>query len=131
MRTSKLLLFFTAAILVAVLAAPILARLGKATEVARWSAQTPLYDVKRPIWLSIERSVAYADVFSWYPSCSLSITDGGYMYLREFDVPSTDFKSYLAHCQATWQTNGAELVTPDAERYFIPGQLIRGRIGLD
>ena len=71
------------------------------------------------------------DIFSLYPSYRLFITDGGYAYVRDFDVSSTDFKSYLSHCQVAWQTNGAEFITPDAERFFIPDQIIRGRIGVD
>ena len=118
-------------VLVVLLATPFLARFGKTTEVARWTSPTPLYGLKRPIWLSIQRDVAYVDIFSQYPSYRLFITDGGYAYVRDFDVSSTDFKSYLSHCQVVWQTNGAEFITPDAERYFIADQIIRGRIGSD
>jgi hypothetical protein len=131
MRTPKLFLVFVATVLAALLVAPLLARLSKTTEVARWSSPTPLYGIKRPIWLSIQRDVAVVDIFSLYPSYRLFITDGGYAYVREFNVPSTDFKRYLAHCQVAWLTNGAEFITPDAETYFIPDQIIRGRIGLD
>ena len=131
MRTPKLLPIFAATGLVVLLITPLLARLDKTTEVARWTSPTPLYGLKRPIWLSIRRDVAYLDIFSWYPSYRLFVTDGGYAYARDFDVPSTDYKSYLSRCQVAWQTNGAEFVTPDAERYFIPDQLIRGRIGSD
>ena len=131
MRTLKRLLVFVAVTLVAVLVAPVLARFDKVTEVARWSSPTPLYGIKRPISLSIERAVAYADIFSWYPSYSLIITDGGYAYVRDFYVPSTDFKSYLGRCQVIWQTNAVVFVTPDAERYFIPEQVLRAQIGPD
>jgi hypothetical protein len=131
MRTSKLLLLFVGAILVLLLATPLLARCSKTTEVARWTSPTSLYGIKRPIYLSIQRYVAYLDIFSQYPSYRLFITDGGYAYARDFDVPSTDFKSYLARCHVDWQTNGAEFITPDAERYFISDQIIRGRIGPD
>jgi hypothetical protein len=131
MRAPKLLLVFVATVLVVLLLTPFLARFGKTTEVGRWTAPTLLYGLNRPIWLSIQRDVAYEDIFSLYPSYRLFITDGGYAYARDFDVSSTDFKSYLLHCQVAWQTNGVEFITPDAERYFIPDQLIVGRIGSD
>jgi hypothetical protein len=130
MRTLKLLLVVTT-VLVALLITPILARLGKPTEVARWTSPTPLYGVKIPIWLIIDREVAYVDVFSLYPCYRLYITDGGYAYERDFDVPSKDFKSYFAHCQVIWQTNGVDFITPDSETNFIPDQLIRRQIGSD
>lgn len=131
MRTLKRLLIFVAVVLVVLFVSPIVARWGKTVEVARWTSPTPLYGMKRPIWLSIQRDAAYVDIFSQYPSYRLFITDGGYAYVRDFDVPSTDFKSYLSRCQVAWQTNGAEFITPDAERYFIPDQIINGRIGSD
>ena len=131
MRTPKLLLIFASTVFVVLLITPLLARLDNTTEVARWTSPTPLYGLKRPIWLSIQRDVAYVDIFSLYPSYRLFITDGGYAYVRDFDVPSTDFKSYLSRCQVAWQTNGADFITPDADRYFITDQLIRGRIGSD
>jgi hypothetical protein len=65
---------------------PLLARVGKTTEVARWTSLTPLYGLKRPIWVSIERDIAYVDIFSFYPSYRLFITDGGYAYERDFDI---------------------------------------------
>jgi hypothetical protein len=115
-----------------ILLIPFLARVGTTTEVARWTSATPLYGVKRPIWLSIQRDVAYVDVLSWYPSYRLLITDDGYYaYVREFDVPSADFKSYLAVCHVTWKSDGVEFLAPDAEKYFIPSQAILARIGSD
>ena len=130
MRILKLLLVFVTTVLVA-LFTPILARVGNPTEVARWTSPMPLYGVKSPFWLSIDREVAYVDVFSLYPNYRLYITDGGYAYERDFDVPNNDFKSYFARCQVVWQTNGVDFITPDSETYFIPEQLIRNQIGSD
>lgn len=129
MRTQKLLLIALIPVALVLLITPFIARCGTTKEVARWSSTNAVYGLKRPIWLSIQRDVAYVDVFSWYPSYRLFITDGGYAYARDFDVPSTDYKSYLAHCQVAWRTNGAEFITPDADRYFIPDQLILRQIG--
>ena len=131
MRTRHALLLALVLVAMILLIAPILARYGTTTEVARWASTNSIYGVKRPIWLSIQRDVAYVDILSWYPDYRLFITDGGYAYVREFHVPNTDFKSYLAHCQVTWKPDGAELLTPDEERLFIPGKLILSRIGSD
>jgi len=125
MRPLKRLLIFVAAVLVFLLTAPVLARVGKTTEVARWTSPTMLYGLKHPIWLEIERNVAYLDILSLYPSYRFFITDGGYAYGGDFDIPSTDFKSYLSRCQVVWQTNGVELTNPEAAKYFIPDQIIR------
>src|SRR5436309_4065369 len=59
--------------------------------------------------------ISYADIFSLYPSYRLFITDGGYAYVRDFDVPSTDQKSYLNGCRITWKTDGAELLSRSEE----------------
>ncbi len=129
MRPIKLLLIALVPVALVLLITPFLARWGTTKEVARWSSTNAVYGLKRPIWLSIQRDVAYVDVFSLYPSYRLFITDGGYAYVRDFDVPSTDYRSYLARCQVAWQTNGAEFITPDADRYFIPDQIILRQIG--
>jgi hypothetical protein len=129
MRTPRLLLIFVISVLVVLLITPLLARVDKTTEAARWTSPTPLYGLKHPIWLGIERNVAYVDIFSLYPSYQLFITDGGYYYGGDFDIPSTDFKSYLSRCQVAWQTNGVEFIKPDAARYFIPDQIIREVFG--
>src|SRR5436309_13340133 len=60
--------------------------------------------------------ISYADIFSLYPSYRLFITDGGYAYVRDFDVPSTDPKSYLNGCRITWKPDGAELLSRSEER---------------
>jgi hypothetical protein len=81
--------------------------------------------------LSVQKDVAFVDIFSLYPSYRLFITDGGYAYVRDFDIPSTDPKSYLAGCQVIWKLDGAELLTPDGETLFIPRKLILDRFGSD
>jgi hypothetical protein len=129
MRTGKLLLLVFVPVVLVLLLTPFLARWDTTKEVARWSSTNAVYGIKRPIWLGIHRNVAYVDIFSSYPSYSLFVTDGGYGYLRTFDIPSTDFKSYLARCQVNWKPDGAELLTPDGERLFIPGQSILRQIG--
>ena len=131
MRTWKLLLLVFAPLVLVLLLTPFFASWGTTKEVARWSSTNAVYGVKRPIWLSIYRNVAYVDISSGSPSYSLFVTDGSYGYLRKFDIPSTDFKSYLALCQVTWKPDGVELLTPDGERLFIPGQSILRRIGPD
>jgi hypothetical protein len=131
MRTWTLLLLAVALAVALLLIVPFLARFGTTKEVARWSAPSALYGVKRPIWLSIQRDIAYMDIFSLYPSYRLFVTDGGYAYVRDFDVPSTDPKSYLSGCRVTWKPDGAELLSPDGDALFIPGHLILCRIGAD
>jgi hypothetical protein len=131
MRTRHVILRALVLVALILLISPFLARYGTTTEVARWASTNAVYGVKHPVWLSIQRDVAYLDIFSWYPGYRLFITDGGYAYVRAFDVPSTDFRSYLARCQVTWKPDGAELLTRDGERLFIPGQLILGQIGPD
>jgi hypothetical protein len=131
MCNRKLLLLALVPVALVLLITPFLARWGTTKEVARWPATNAVYGVKRPIWLSIQRDVAYVDIFSLYPSYRLFVTDGGYAYVREFDISTTDFKSYLARCQVTWKPDGTELLTPDGERLFIPSKRILGQIGPD
>jgi hypothetical protein len=131
MRTRNILLLAAVPVAAVLLITPVIARLGTSNEVARWPSTNAVYGVKRPIWLSIQRDVAYVDVLSWYPTYRLFITDGGYAYVREFDIPSTDPNKYLAGCKVAWQPEGPELLTPDGEKLFIPAQLVRGRIGSD
>jgi hypothetical protein len=131
MRSRILSLLAVALVVVLILIAPFLARFGTTKEVARWAAPSALYGVKRPIWLSIQRDIAYVDIFSLYPSYRLFVTDGGCAYVRDFDVPSTDPKSYLSGYRVTWKPDGAELLSPDGDTLFIPGHLILGRIGPD
>jgi hypothetical protein len=129
MRTRSLLLLAAVAVVAVLLATPVFARWGTSRELARWPSTNAVYGVKRPIWLSIQRDVSYLDVLSWYPTYRFFITDGGYAYVREFDIPGTGPKKYLAGCKVAWQPEGVELLTPDGEKIFIPGQLILGRIG--
>ena len=99
--------------------------------VAKWAAPGALYGVKRPIWLSIEKAVAHVDIFSLNSSYRLLVTDGGYAYMREFDVPSDDPTRYLGGCRVTWKPDGVEFLSPDGDSLFIPGHLILARIGSD
>jgi hypothetical protein len=114
-----------------VLSSPMWGRFGSSTEVARWSSTNAVYGLKHPISLRIYRNVATVDVFSQYATYKLVITDGDYQYVRDFDVPSADWKSYLNGCTVTWEPKHVELCTPDDERLIIPGKIILERIGPD
>ncbi|MGA2137575.1 MAG: hypothetical protein ABSH14_01815 [Verrucomicrobiia bacterium] len=132
MRTRTLLLLGIALVVMLLLIAPFLARWGTTREVVRWSSANAVFGFKHPLHLSIQRDVAYVDIFSLYPRYRLFITgDGYYAYVRDFDVPSTDPKRYLNSCQVAWTAEGAELLTPDGERLFIPSQLILAMAGPD
>lgn len=129
MRTRHALLLALVLVAIILLITPFLARYGTTKEVARWDSTNAVYGVKRPVWLSIQRDVAYVDILSWYPSYRMFITDGGYAYVREFDIPTTDYKNFLARCQVTWKPDGAEFLTANGERIFIPSELILRQIG--
>lgn len=111
------------------LAAPVISRIGSQQTIRTWSSTPGALGVSRPLTLSFERHVAYVDVLGGYPTYRLLITDGGYGYVHEFQIPSADSKAFVQSCRVTWDTNRVEFIMPGGETLTFPAQVVIQQTG--
>jgi hypothetical protein len=128
---SKLLRLLRYGILIGLflLVTPIISRIGSQETMRTWSSTPGALGVSRPLTLSFERHVAYVDVLSGYPTYRLFITDGGYGYFHDFQIPSADAKAFVQGCRVVWDTNRVEFIMPGGETLMFPAQVVIQQIG--
>jgi hypothetical protein len=70
-------------------------------------------------------------VFSDYRADGVSTPNSAVEEMNPLSLPFGRDSNYFPRkaCEVSWKPDGAELVTPDGEKLFIPGKLILGRIG--
>jgi hypothetical protein len=111
------------------LAAPVISRIGSKQTMRTWSSAPGALGVSRPLTLSFERHVADVDVLGGYPTYRLLITDGGYGYVHDFQIPSADAKRFVQGCRVVWDTNKVEFIMPDGETLTFPAQVVTRQTG--
>ena len=94
-----------------------------------WSSTPGALGVNRPLTLSFEKHVAYVDVLGGYPTYRLLITDGGYGYVHDFQIPSADSKAFVQDCRVAWDTNRVEFIMPGGETLTFPAQVVIQQTG--
>lgn len=131
MMRSKLLRLLPCGILTGLLllAAPVISRIGSHQTMRTWSSTPGALGLRRPLTLSFERHVAYVDVLGGYPTYRLLITDGGYAYVHDFQIPSADPKAFVQGCRVAWNTNSVEFILPGGETLTFPAQVMRQQTG--
>jgi hypothetical protein len=130
MRSKLLrLLPFGILTLLLLLVAPVVARIGSMQTMRSWSSAPGALGLSRPLTLSFQRYVAYVDVLSLYPMYRLLITDGGYGYVHEFQIPTADSKTFVQSCRVTWDTNRVEFIMPGGETLTFPAQVVTQQTG--
>jgi len=111
------------------LAAPLVARIGSMQTLRTWSSTPGALGLSRPLTLSLQSQVAYVDVLALYSTERLLITDGGYAYVHEFEIPSADTKAFVQGCRVTWDTNKVEFIMPGGETLTFPAQVVIQQTG--
>ncbi len=111
------------------LAAPVISRIGSQQTMRTWSSTPGALGVSRPLTLSFERHVAYVDVLGGYPTYRLLITDGGYGYVHDFQIPSADPQAFVQGCRVAWDTNRVEFIMPGGETLTFPAQAVIQQTG--
>lgn len=111
------------------LAAPVISRIGSQQTMRKWNSTPGALGVSRPLTLSFEKYVACVDVLGGYPSYRLLITDGGYCYVHNFQIPSTDPKAFVQGCRVAWDTNRVEFIMPGGETLTFPAQAVIQQTG--
>ena len=131
MMRPKLLRLLPYGILTVVLlfVAPLVARIGLMQTLRTWSSTPGAVGLSRPLTLSFQRYVAYVDVLALYPTYRLLISDGGYAYVHEFQIPSADSKAFVQSCEVTWDTNRVEFIMPGGETLTFPAQVVIQQTG--
>ena len=109
--------------------APLVARIGLMQTLRTWSSTPGALGLTRPLTLSFQRYVAYVDVLALYPTYRLLISDGGYAYVHEFQIPSADSKAFVQSCGVTWDTNRVEFIMPGGETLTFPAQVVIQQTG--
>jgi len=94
-----------------------------------WSSTPSTLGLSRPLTLSCQRYVAYVDVLTLYPTYRLLITDGGYGYVHEFQIPSADAKTFVQGCRVMWDTNSVDFIMPGGETLRFPAQVVIQQTG--
>ena len=94
-----------------------------------WISTPGALGLSRPLTLSCKRYVAYVDVVALYPTYRLFITDGGYAYVHEFQIPSADAKTFVQGCRVTWDTNRVDFIMPGGETLTFPAQVVIQQTG--
>jgi len=69
------------------------------------------------------------DVFGGYPKYRLFITDGGYSYVHDFQIPSANPKEFVQGCRVEWDTNRVDFIMPSGETLTFPAQVVIQQIG--
>jgi hypothetical protein len=111
-------------------ASPILARIGSWSQLASWSPPSgTAFGLPHPISLRIEEYVAYIDVLRLYPQHRIIVTDGGYAYIHEFEIPSTSPHKYALDCQVTWLSDAVEVQMRSGEKLVIPSTTLIQQMG--
>lgn len=123
------LLPFGVLVILMLLLVPVIARVGSTQTLRTWTSTAGDLGVSRPLTLSFQRHVAYVDVLGGYPTYRLLITDGGYGYVHEFQIPSADAKTFAQSCRVTWDTNRVDFVMPGGETLTFPAQVVVQQIG--
>ena len=109
--------------------APIVARIGSMRTLKTWNSTPGALGLSRSLSLSFQEYVAYVDVLAWYPTYRLLITDGGYSYVHEFQIPSADSKAFVQGCRVEWDTNRVEFIMPGGETLTFPAQVVIQQTG--
>ena len=108
----RILLWFGLALAMALLS-PMLAHIGSWKEVRRWNApQQSSFGHDRPIHFSVEQTHSYFDPLGLYSNERLVVSDGGYSYILNFDVPAHPSKPWIDNCQVNWTTDGVTFSSP-------------------
>jgi hypothetical protein len=94
-----------------------------------WSSTPGALGLSRPLTLSLQRYVAYVDVLALYPTYRLLITDGGYGYVHQFQIPSADSKAFVQGCRVTWDANKVDFIMPGGETLTFPAQVVTQQTG--
>jgi hypothetical protein len=128
---SKLLCLLLSGVLaiLLLLLAPVIARIGAMQTLRMWGSTPGALGLGRPLTLSFQRYVAYVDVLAWYPTYRLLITDGGYAYVHEFQIPSADSKAFAQGSRVTWDTNKVEFTMPGGETLIFPAKVVTQQVG--
>jgi hypothetical protein len=128
---SKLLCLLPAGVLalLLLLLAPVIARIGSMQTLRTWSSTPGALGLTRPVTLSFQRHVAYVDVLAWYPTYRLLITDGGYGYVHDFQIPSADSKAFAQGSRVSWDTNKVEFTMPAGETLTFPANVVTQQVG--
>jgi hypothetical protein len=111
------------------LAAPVVARIGSMQTLRTWNSTPGALGISRPLTFSFQRYVAYVDVLALYPTYRLLITDGGYAYVHEFQIPSADSNAFVQGCRVMWETNRVEFIMSGGETLTFPAQVVIHQTG--
>ena len=111
------------------MSAPLLARLGSFKTLRTWNAPQGTFGISRPLTLSLQRTTAYVDVLGLYPSYRVFVTDGGYGYVHDFKIHTSDWKSFAQNSRVSWETNRVEFIMPKGEILAFPDQVVKQQVG--
>jgi hypothetical protein len=118
-----------ALVILLLLLTPVISRTGSIQTLRSWTSTPGNLGVSRPVTLYFQREVAYVDALGGYPIYRLLITDGGYAYVHEFQIPSADAKTFAQGCRVTWDTNKVDFVMPGGETLTFPARVVKQQIG--
>jgi len=109
----KRILIWLGLVLAIALLSPMLARIGSWKEVRRWNAPEPnSFGHDRAIYLSVEETHSFFDPLGLYGSERLLVTDGGYAYVLDFEVPAHPSKPWIDTCKVDWTVDNVTFSSP-------------------
>ncbi len=108
---------------------PIFARCGSWKELKRWEAPVNTFDIKRSIYLSLEETFSYFNIFHGHKNNRLKVTDGGYAFMLYFEIPHYPSKEWIDGCNVKWTNEGVALISESGLSFNVTKEAVLKQIG--